>query len=187
MTFMIMRVRAPLWRSTFWNLRDVKDGSNSVLKITIDTRRRNKSRCELNHERISNQNIDMQVPAFNKKFTYDIYFLSHSIKFKLCNGIFIYWYSVKKKNRLKIEDHFVPKSNKAKENPCLTFKKINSKLIPKFLPFIMVSDPIIRKHKCSRLKLKPCRYRLKETVSTLVFRKQTDIREGKYYNSNVNF
>lgn len=93
----------------------------------------------------------------------------------------------KKKNRLKIEDHFVPKSNKAKENPCLTFKKINSKLIPKFLPFIMVSDPIIRKHKCSRLKLKPCRYRLKETVSTLVFRKQTDIREGKYYNSNVNF
>lgn len=51
----------------------------------------------------------------------------------------------------------------------------------------MVSDPIIRKHKCSRLKLKPCRYRLKETVNTLVFRKQTDIREGKYYNSNVNF
>lgn len=71
---MIMRVRAPLWRSTFWNLRDVKDGSNSVLKITIDTRRRNKSRCELNHERILNQNIDMQVPVFKKNFTYDIFF-----------------------------------------------------------------------------------------------------------------
>lgn len=28
-----------------------------------------------------------------------------------------------KKNRLKIEDHFVPISNKAKENPCLTFKR----------------------------------------------------------------
>lgn len=73
---MIMRVRAPLWRSTFWNLRDVKDGSNSVLKITIDTRKRNTSRCELNHERISNQNIDMQVPVFNKKNSHMISFFN---------------------------------------------------------------------------------------------------------------
>lgn len=35
---------------------------------------RNKSRCELNHERILNQNIDMQVPVLKKKFTYDIFF-----------------------------------------------------------------------------------------------------------------
>lgn len=75
----------------------------------------------------------------------------------------------KKKNCLKIEDYYVLKFNKVKENLCFIFKKINSKLILKFFLFIMVFDFIICKYKCSWLKFKLCRYRFKEIVSIFVF------------------